>query len=69
MSYIKYLMLLITITIMVMTFVVIAFLPLIITKIVAEKLRNETIIYIGVIIEILWIPLILKMIDYIWEKR
>jgi len=69
MSYIKYLMFLITITIMVITFVTIAFLPLIIAKIVAEKTKNEWLIYIGVALEILWIPLILKTIDYIWEKK
>jgi hypothetical protein len=68
MSYKKYLMLLITITIIAITFVTIAFLPLIIAKIVTEKTKNEMIMYIGVAIEILWIPLILKIIDYIWEK-
>ena len=69
MSYIKHLKLLTTITMMVITFVATAFLPLIITKIVAEKTKNKWLIYIGVITEILWTPLILKTIDYIWEKK
>jgi len=54
---------------MVITFVTTAFLPLIITKIMTEKTKNKTIIYTGVITEILWIPLILKTIDNIWKKK
>ena len=62
-------MLLMTMMIMVITIVTIAFLPLIITKIVAEKTKNKWLIYIGVITEILWTPLIVKTIDNIWKKK
>ena len=69
MSYIKYLKFVMMFITIATAVIVITFLPLITTKIVAEKTRNETIMYIGVIIEILWIPMIMKIIDYIWEKR
>jgi hypothetical protein len=68
MSYVRYLKFVIMFMTITLVFIVITFLPLIIAKIISEKLRNETIIYIGVITEILWIPLIMKIIDYIWEK-
>jgi cytochrome c biogenesis protein CcdA len=68
MSYLKYLKFMIIFMTIALVFIVITFLPLIIAEIISEKLRNNWLIYIGVIAEILWIPLIIKMIDYIWEK-
>jgi len=68
MSYIRYLKFMIIFITIAIVFIVITFLPLIIAKIITLKTRNETIMYIGVITEILWIPLIMKIIDYIWEK-
>jgi hypothetical protein len=68
MSYIRYLKFMTMLITIATVFIVITFLPLIIAKIIMLKTRNETIMYIGVITEILWIPLIMKIIDYIWEK-
>jgi len=64
MSYIRYLKFVITFITITTAIIVITFLPLIIAKIITEKTKNEWLIYIGVITEILWIPLIMK----IWEK-
>jgi hypothetical protein len=68
MSYIRYLKFVIIFITIAIAFIVVTLLPLIIAKIIMLKTRNETIMYIGVITEILWIPLIMKIIDYIWEK-
>jgi len=64
MSYIRYLKFVITFITITTAIIVVAFLPLIIAKIITEKTKNEWLIYIGVALEILWIPLIMK----IWEK-
>ena len=68
MNYVRYLEFVIMFMTIALVFIVVAFLPLIIAKIISEKLRNEMIIYVGVIAEILWIPLLMKIIDLIWEK-